>query len=142
MELNSVSMTACLSSKPAWSVLNCLNTFRWKTAVPLKQIQRLLGHLASAAAVTLLGLMHMRPLQAEAPWHTPCDHHIELSNIQPMVGPCLSMGWSGPRTSVPGMLLSQQTPQPRAGMPYATGMLPRAPGQDLHCSGLLTATSC
>ncbi len=31
--------------------------------VPLKQFQRLLGHMASAAAVTLLGLLHMRPLQ-------------------------------------------------------------------------------
>ncbi len=31
--------------------------------VPLKQFQRLLGHMASAAAVTPLGLLHMRPLQ-------------------------------------------------------------------------------
>ncbi|KAL0163691.1 hypothetical protein M9458_039444, partial [Cirrhinus mrigala] len=33
------------------------------SAVPLKQVQRLLGHMASSAAVTPLGLMHMRPLQ-------------------------------------------------------------------------------
>ncbi len=31
--------------------------------VPLKQFQRLLGHVASAAAVKPLGLLHMRPLQ-------------------------------------------------------------------------------
>ncbi len=31
--------------------------------VLLKQFQRLLGHMASAATVTLLGLLHMRPLQ-------------------------------------------------------------------------------
>ncbi len=31
--------------------------------VPLKKFQRLLGHMASAAAVTPLGLLHMRPLQ-------------------------------------------------------------------------------
>ncbi len=31
--------------------------------VPLKLFQRLLGHMASAAAVTPLGLLHMRPLQ-------------------------------------------------------------------------------
>ncbi len=31
--------------------------------VPLKRFQRLLGHMASAAAVTPLGLLHMRPLQ-------------------------------------------------------------------------------
>ncbi len=32
-------------------------------AAPLKQFQRLLGHMAAAAAVTPLGLLHMRPLQ-------------------------------------------------------------------------------
>ncbi len=31
--------------------------------VPLKQFQRLLGHMASTAEVTPLGLLHMRPLQ-------------------------------------------------------------------------------
>ncbi|KAL0150943.1 hypothetical protein M9458_053755, partial [Cirrhinus mrigala] len=35
--------------------------FRHKTAVPLKTFQRLLGHIA--AAVTPLGLLHMRPLK-------------------------------------------------------------------------------
>ncbi len=47
----------------AESVLNCLNTFKNRTAAPLKQFQRLLGHMAAAAAVTPLGLLHMRPLQ-------------------------------------------------------------------------------
>ncbi len=32
-------------------------------AAPLKPFQRLLGHMAAAAAVTPLGLLHMRPLQ-------------------------------------------------------------------------------
>ncbi len=32
-------------------------------AAPLKRFQRLLGHMAAAAAVTPLGLLHMRPLQ-------------------------------------------------------------------------------
>ncbi len=45
------------------SVLNCLNTFKSRTAAPLKQFQRLLGHMTAAAAVTSLGLLHMRPLQ-------------------------------------------------------------------------------
>ncbi len=45
------------------TVLNCLSSFRGRNVVPLKQFQRLLGHMASAAAVTLLGLLHMRPLQ-------------------------------------------------------------------------------
>ncbi|KAL0161328.1 hypothetical protein M9458_045053, partial [Cirrhinus mrigala] len=63
MELDSVNMTACLTNDRTQSVLNCLKSFRHKTAVPLKTFQRLLGHMAAAAAVTPLGLLHMRPLQ-------------------------------------------------------------------------------
>ncbi len=63
MELDSVSQTASLTQERAQSVLNCLNTFKNRTAAPLKQFQRLLGHMAAAAAVTPLGLLHMRPLQ-------------------------------------------------------------------------------
>ncbi|KAI2648082.1 ORF V: Enzymatic polyprotein [Labeo rohita] len=63
MELDSVNMTACLTNERTQSVLNCLKSFRHKTAVPLKTFQRLLGHMAAAAAVTPLGLLHMRPLQ-------------------------------------------------------------------------------
>ncbi|KAI2667192.1 ORF V: Enzymatic polyprotein [Labeo rohita] len=63
VELDSVNMTARLTNERAQSVLNCLNSFRHKTAVPLKTFQRLLGHMAAAATVTPLGLLHMRPLQ-------------------------------------------------------------------------------
>ena len=63
MELDSVEQTARLTEERAQSVLNCLNTFNGRTAVPLKFFQRLLGHMAAAAAVTLLGLLHMRSLQ-------------------------------------------------------------------------------
>ncbi len=63
MELDSVNQTAHLMQERAQSVLNCLNAFKSRSAVPLKQFQRLLGHMAAAAAVTLLGLLHMRPLQ-------------------------------------------------------------------------------
>ncbi len=63
VELDSVSMTARLTEKRAQAVLNCLSTFRGRNLVPLKQFQRLRGHMASAAAVTPLGLLHMRPLQ-------------------------------------------------------------------------------
>ncbi len=63
MELDSVEQSARLTEEHAQSVLNCLNTFRGRTAVPLKLFQRLLGHMAAAAAVTPLGLLHMRPLQ-------------------------------------------------------------------------------
>ncbi|KAI2656602.1 ORF V: Enzymatic polyprotein [Labeo rohita] len=63
VELDSVSMTARLTNERAQSVLKCLESFRHKTTVPLKTFQRLLGHMAAAAAVTPLGLLHMRPLQ-------------------------------------------------------------------------------
>ncbi len=63
VELDSVSMTARPTEECAQSVLNCLSSFRGRTVVPLKQFQRLLGHMASAAAVTPLGFRHMRPLQ-------------------------------------------------------------------------------
>ncbi|KAI2645297.1 ORF V: Enzymatic polyprotein [Labeo rohita] len=63
MELDSVNMTACLTNERTQSVLNCLKSFRHKTAVPLKTFQRLLGLMAAAAAVTPFGLLHMRPLQ-------------------------------------------------------------------------------
>ncbi len=63
LELDSVSMTARLTKGRAQAVLNWLSSFRGRNVVPLKQFQRLLGHMASAAAVTPLGLLHMRPLQ-------------------------------------------------------------------------------
>ncbi len=44
-------------------MLNCLESFQGKRAVPLKQFQRLLGHMASTATVTPLGLLHVRALQ-------------------------------------------------------------------------------
>uniref|UniRef100_A0A8C1XTW6 ribonuclease H n=1 Tax=Cyprinus carpio TaxID=7962 RepID=A0A8C1XTW6_CYPCA len=63
MEIDSVAMFAQLTSERAQSLLNCLSQFEGKRAVPLKLFQRLLGHMASAAAVIPLGLLHMRPLQ-------------------------------------------------------------------------------
>ncbi len=63
MELDSVNLTARLSEEHAQSMLRCLESLQRKRAVPLKHFQRLLGHMASSAAITLLGLLHMRPLQ-------------------------------------------------------------------------------
>ncbi len=59
MELDSDNQTARLTQECAQSVLNCLNTFKSRMAAPLKQFQRLLGHMAAAAAVTQLGLLFM-----------------------------------------------------------------------------------
>ncbi len=59
--LDSVNQTARLMQERAQSVLNCLNTFKNRTAAPLKQFQSSCSW--AAAAVTPLGLLHMRPLQ-------------------------------------------------------------------------------
>ncbi len=63
VELDSVSMTARLTDERAQVVLNCLSSFRGRNVVQLKQFQRLLGHMATAAVVKVLGLLHMKPLQ-------------------------------------------------------------------------------
>ncbi len=76
VELDSLSMTAHLTNERAQSVLDCLISFRRRTMVPLKHFQRLLGHMASTAAVTPLGLLHMRPLQ----------HWLQRSSRQPLPG--------------------------------------------------------
>ncbi len=57
VELDLVNMMACLMDERTQSVLNCLSSTRGRNVVPLKQFQRLLGHMASAAAVTPLRLL-------------------------------------------------------------------------------------
>ncbi len=112
VELDSVSMTARLTEERAQAVLNCLSSFRGRNVVPLKQFQRLLGHMASAAAVTPLGLLHMRPLQHWLHSRVPrwaWRHGTLRVGIsqqcrplpQPLDRPCLSTGRGAPRTSFP-----------------------------------------
>ncbi len=50
MELDSIEQTTRLTQERAQLVLNCPNMFKSRTAVQLKQIQRLLGHMAAVAA--------------------------------------------------------------------------------------------
>ncbi len=101
VESDSVSMTARLTEERAQAVLNYLSSFRGRNVVPLKQFQRLLGHMASTAAVTPLGLLHMRPLQpwlhsrvplvGMAPLYIASGYHPAVSQLpQPLDGPCLS----------------------------------------------------
>ncbi len=109
VELDSVSMTARLTEERAQAVLNCLSSFRGRNVVPLKQFQRLLGHMASAAAVTPLGLLHMRPLQHWLHSRVPrwawrrgtLRVGISQQCRRSLDRPCLSTGRGAPRTSVP-----------------------------------------
>ncbi len=106
VELDSVSMTARLTEERAQAVLNCLSSFRGRNVVPLKQFQRLLGHMASAAAVTPLGLLHMRPLQHWLHSRVPRwawrrgTLRVGISQ-QCRRSLSLSTGRGAPRTSVP-----------------------------------------
>ncbi len=142
VELDSVSMTAHLTEECAQAVLNCLSSFRGRNVVPLKQFQRLLGHMASAAAVTPLGLLHMRPYLAlatlpgsevgMAPWYTASGYLPAVSPLpQPLDRLCLSTGRGAPRTSVPAYCCRNRCLQHGLGsyMQWAgsLGALDRAP---------------
>lgn len=63
IELDSVTMTARLSTQRARRVRHLAASFQKDCFLPLKLFQRMLGYMASAAAVLQLGLMRMRPLQ-------------------------------------------------------------------------------
>ncbi len=112
VELDSVSMTARLTEERAQAVLNCLSSFRGRNVVPLKQFQRLLGHMASAAAVTPLDIASYETTSAlatlpgpevgMAPRYTASRYLPAVSPLpQPLDRPCLSTGQGAPRTSVP-----------------------------------------
>ncbi|KAL0170661.1 hypothetical protein M9458_035257, partial [Cirrhinus mrigala] len=107
IELDSVEQTAHLTQERAQSVLNCLNTFKSRTAVPLKQIPRLLGHM-----VTPLGLLHMRPLQHLLHGRVLSDTGLP-PNLHPVVRPYISPGRD--------ILWYTQMPPPPTGGPRMMG---------------------
>ncbi|KAL0152401.1 hypothetical protein M9458_052124, partial [Cirrhinus mrigala] len=109
VELDLISMSAHLSPEGAQSVLRCVKTLRRGSTVPLKQFQRLLGHMASSATVMPLGLMHMSnatalasypsPEMGMAPRHVPCEHHtIVPQNTQHLTRHLIPMGRGAPGT--------------------------------------------
>ncbi len=148
MELDSVNLTARLSIERAQSMLSYLQC---KRAAPLKHFQRLLGHMASAATVTPLRLLHMRPLQRwlhdRVPRWAWCHGTYQVS-VTPSCRHTFSP-WSDlaflragvPLAQVSSMLLYRQMPLPRAGGPCATGMQLWGSGQGPSCSGISIASS-
>ncbi len=81
--------------------------------VPLKQFQRLLGHMASAAAVTPLGLLHMRSLQhwlhSRVPRWAWCRGTLRVGitqqcrrSLSPWMDLAFLRAGGAPRTSVSG----------------------------------------
>ncbi|XP_077054610.1 uncharacterized protein LOC143706527 [Siphateles boraxobius] len=63
IELDSVALTACLSTQRVRRVRHLAAPFQEGSITPLKTFQRMLGCMASAAAVLQMGLLRMRPLQ-------------------------------------------------------------------------------
>ncbi len=149
MELDSVSQTARLTQERVQSVLNCMNSFKNRTVAPLKQFQRLLGHMAAAAAVTPLGLLHMRLLQHWLHGRVP-RWAWQSGTLRVQVTPACRQTftlWSDLsflRAGVPLEQVSRHAvvytdPPPRAGGPRSTGMQCRGFGRVLNCTGTSTA---
>ncbi len=121
------------------------SSFRGRNVVPLKHFQRLLGHMASIAAATPLGLLHMRPLQLPrdytpkvgmAPRYTLSKHHSTVSPLpQPLDGPCLSTGLEQVSWHTVVTTLAYCCPA-RAGAPHETGRHPRGSGLLWHINCL------
>ncbi len=144
VELDSVRMMARLMEERAQAVLNCLSSFRGRNVVPLKQFQRLLGHMASAAAVTPLGYVTTSALATlpgpevgMAPRYTASRYLPAVLPLpQPLGRPCLSTGWGAPRTSVPAYCCHNRCLQHGLGryMQWAgsLGALDRAPTALAH----------
>ncbi len=156
MELDSVNLTARLSIEHAQSMLNCLESFQRKKAVPMKQFQKLLGHMAFAATVTPLGLLHMRPLQRwlhdRVPrWAWRCStypglsHPVLPSDLQPVVRSCFSSGRSSPSASVqacccingcPARIHAQSSHHAFQGSGGELASAAPGEGRPSHCSAL------
>ncbi len=118
-----------------------------------KHFQRLLGHMASSAAITPLGLLHMRPLQRWPSRPSPemgmaTTAHTGSHSPRPAVAPSahgrilLSSGRSSPRASIQARCCFNRRLCHGLGGPCATGTQPRGSGQGPSCSGISIASSC
>ncbi len=126
MELDSVSQTARLTQERAQSVLNCLNTFKNRTA---------------AAAVTPLGLLHMRPLQHWLHGRVP-RWAWQSGTLRVQVTPACRQTftpWSDLSFLRAGVPLEQVSRHAVAGGPRSTGMQCRGFGRVPNCTGTSTA---
>ncbi len=145
MELDSLNQTARLTEERVQSVLNCLNSFRGRTAAPLKLFQRLLGHMASAAAVTPL----QRWFHGRVPrWAWQSGTHRVASTpycrqtFSPWSDLFVSTGRSPPRTSVQACCGIHRCLCHGLGGQVLMGMQCRVCGRGLSCIGTSTASSC
>ncbi len=109
--LDSVNQTVHLTQERAQSVLNCLNTFKNRTAAPLKQVSEAPGayggcsggHTAGAAPYETASTLAPRPSPevGVAERHAAGPSHSSLPpNLHPVVRPFISSGRSAPGTGL------------------------------------------
>ncbi len=109
--LDSVNQTARLTQEHAQSVLNCLNTFKNRTAAPLKQVSEAPGAYGGCSGGHSAGAAPYETASTLAPWpspevgvaerHAASPSHSSLPpNLHPVVRPFIPSGRSAPGTGL------------------------------------------
>ncbi len=109
--LDSVNQTARLMQECTQSVLNCLNTFKNRTAVPLKQVSEAPGAYGGCSGGHTAGAAPYETASTLAPWPSPevgvaerhaagPSHSSLPPNLHPMVRPFIPSGRSAPGTGL------------------------------------------
>ncbi len=142
MELDSVDQIARLTQECPQSVLNCLNAFK-QHGGPTESVSEAPGAYGAAAAVTLLGPLHMRPPQhwphGRVPrwaWQrgTGSESHWSAAKPSPH-GETFHFFGECPWNRSPGMLWFTRMPPPPAGRPHSTGLQCWGFGRVPNCTG-------
>ncbi len=109
--LDSVNQTARLTQERAQSVLNCLNTFKNRTAAPLKQVSEAPGAYGGCSGGHTAGAAPYETASTLAPWPSPevgvaerhaagPSHSSLPPNLHPVVRPFIPSGRSAPGTGL------------------------------------------
>ncbi len=109
--LDSVNQTARLTQERAQSVLNCLNTFKNRTAAPLKQVSEAPGAYGGCSGGHTAGAAPYETTSTLAPWPSPevamaerhaagPSHSSLPPNLHPLVRPFIPSGRSAPGTGL------------------------------------------
>ncbi len=109
--LDSVNQTARLMQERAQSVLNCLNTFKNRTAAPLKQVSEAPGAYGGCSGGHTAGAAPYETASTLAPWPSPevgvaerhaagPSHSSLPPNLHPVVRPFIPSGRSAPGTGL------------------------------------------
>ncbi len=109
--LDSVNQTARLTQERAQSVLNCLNTFKNRTAAPLKQVSEAPGAYGGCSGGHTAGAAPYETASTLAPWPSPevgvaerhaagPSHSSLPPNLHPVVRPFIPSGRSAHGTGL------------------------------------------